>query len=332
MDLLFTINYITIVLFYSDQEGSFLIKNIIMMKNKLNKPVIAYTNIELQKNQIYKDNKNKTGVYRWVNSINNKSYVGSSVNISQRLLTYFSQKKLKKYLVSYRSNIYKSILKHGYLNFKFEILEYITFPFDISTEEKKKIILEKKQYYIDSLKPEYNILKIAGSRLGSKATFETKKALSIALRGRKKLKNVEILIGDEIIGLETKLKVYLNTRGISVKIYDTSNELIQKFPNINSAAKFFGVGSSTISRIYKTGVSYDNYTYKFEPNDLRVWVYNCDNILIEILENRQKISAKYNIPKSTLSNYIKSSKLYKNKFYFYTVDSENKDYFQDSFK
>ena len=64
MDLLFTINYITIVLSYSDQEGSFLIKNIIMMKNKLNKPVIAYTNIELQKNQIYKDNKNKTGVYR----------------------------------------------------------------------------------------------------------------------------------------------------------------------------------------------------------------------------------------------------------------------------
>lgn len=52
--------------------------------------------------------------------------------------------------------IYKAILKHGHSNFSLEILEYC----------KPSEILEREQYYIDLLKPEYNLLKTAGSRLG----------------------------------------------------------------------------------------------------------------------------------------------------------------------
>lgn len=61
-------------------------------------------------------------------------------------------------------------------------------------------------------------------------------------------------------------------------------------PNIKSAAQYIGVEYTTISRIYTTGISYDNYLYEFEPKDIKVWIYNCENEFIEILDNANKTS------------------------------------------
>ena len=43
---------------------------------------------------------------------------------------------------------------------------------------------EKEQYYINLLKPEYNILKVAGSRLGHKHTDETRVKMAAARLGK----------------------------------------------------------------------------------------------------------------------------------------------------
>jgi AraC-like DNA-binding protein len=59
-------------------------------------------------------------------------------------------------------------------------------------------------------------------------------------------------------------------RGVSVKVFDQRNNLINQFPNMKSAAKHFGVDRSTISRIFRTGISYDDYIYKFEAKDIRI--------------------------------------------------------------
>jgi hypothetical protein len=48
------------------------------------KAVVTYSNADLQKLSILKDNKSKTGVYRWVNLLNNKTYIGSSINLGGR--------------------------------------------------------------------------------------------------------------------------------------------------------------------------------------------------------------------------------------------------------
>ena len=69
-----------------------------------------------------------------------------------------------------------ALLKYGYSNFQLEILEYC---------EPSKCI-EREQYYIDLLKPEYNILKTAGSRLGSKQSVEAREKISLSLRGNKR--------------------------------------------------------------------------------------------------------------------------------------------------
>lgn len=83
-----------------------------------------------------------------------------------------------------------------------------------------------------------------------------------------------------------------------------------------SAAKHFGVTHTTISNIFNTGKSQDNFTYKFYIKDIIVWVYDYKHKLINVLGNTLKTSTYYNIPYTTLARYIKSGKLYKNKYYF----------------
>lgn len=44
-------------------------------------PVKIYRNADLDKLRIIKENKGKGGVYRWINNLNGKSYIGSSSNL-----------------------------------------------------------------------------------------------------------------------------------------------------------------------------------------------------------------------------------------------------------
>lgn len=123
------------------------------------KPVTIYDNAEVDKLNILADNSNKPGIYRWINKINGNTYIGSSVNISVRMYTYYSLRCLAK------SNrpIDRALLKYGFSNFRLVILEY----------GDKNNVLIKEQYYMDLFKPEYNIAEIAGSTLGYKHTPES---------------------------------------------------------------------------------------------------------------------------------------------------------------
>jgi len=109
----------------------------------------------------------------WTNLLNGKCYVGSGANLSIRLSHYFSNQHLETQLKSRKSAIYSAILGYGLSNFSLEILEYCS-PSDAVLRE---------QYYIDLLKPEYNLLKTAGSWLGNKHSEESKAKLSENRKG-----------------------------------------------------------------------------------------------------------------------------------------------------
>jgi len=49
--------------------------------------------------------------------------------------------------------IYNALRNHGYSAFSLTILEYIDVT-NLSKEESRKLILEKEQFYLDSLAPE----------------------------------------------------------------------------------------------------------------------------------------------------------------------------------
>jgi hypothetical protein len=121
------------------------------------------------------------------------------------------------------------LLKYGYANFSLEILEYC---------EPTKCI-EREQYYMDLFKPEYNILKTAGSLSGYKHLEETIKKIRESMKGNKNGKN----------GLGRKRAEGAGSPSLPIEVLDleTGNKTI--YPSMSEAAKALSVPSGSI-RIY----------------------------------------------------------------------------------
>ena len=145
---------------YNNNNNNNLISNISDTTDvKLVSPVKSYGNAEASKKEVLKDNRGQSGIYRWVNNINGKSYVGSGVNLAKRLGSYYNKIELSRN----PRPIQDALLKYGHSNFTLEILEYC-----LETE-----LIEREQFYLDLLVPDYNILKYAYSLLGFKHSEET---------------------------------------------------------------------------------------------------------------------------------------------------------------
>ena len=81
-----------------------------------------YDDLLTQKDLIKKDNKNKSGVYLFRNKINSNCYVGSGVDLSDRLSDYFSEYYLNR-IDTQTFLIVKAIKKYKLGNFSLTILE-----------------------------------------------------------------------------------------------------------------------------------------------------------------------------------------------------------------
>jgi group I intron endonuclease len=90
-----------------------------------------------------------SGIYVWTNTINNKKYVGCSINIYSR---WGKHEQLAK--SGFNRKFYNAIRKYGINNFKKEIIEIV--------EPNKTLLKSREDYYInlyDSIKSGYNIEK-----------------------------------------------------------------------------------------------------------------------------------------------------------------------------
>jgi len=102
----------------------------------------------------------KSGVYAIVNKVNGHRYIGSSVYIYNRWKTHRHNLNQGKHHSGHLQNAWN---KYGANYFVFSVLEYC---------ERSKLI-EREQFYIDLLCPEYNITKRAVPSLGRKQSPET---------------------------------------------------------------------------------------------------------------------------------------------------------------
>jgi hypothetical protein len=111
--------------------------------------VVTYANADANKFIICKENINKSGVYRWVNKINGINYISSSISLNNRLIIYYYLNSLTLKIKGSRI-IYRALLKYGHAKFSLDILEYC----------EPNVLINRERYYINLLKPEYNILKM----------------------------------------------------------------------------------------------------------------------------------------------------------------------------
>jgi group I intron endonuclease len=235
-------------------------------------PSLVYSNADTEKLYIVKNNRGKSGVYCWVNNESGVRYVGSSIDLGARLLSYYSLRNLM------RENmvIYKALLKYGHSKFSLEILEYCD----------QNCVIKREQYYIDFLKPKYNILKIAGSFVGYKHTPEALEKLRLLGIGRKHYE-------------EAKAKIRLANIGSSV-----SDEIRLKISNTKLKANFkhseeakLKIGQSSLAR-----------------NGWVTYVTNVKTGKTESYLSRHKAAIALNIAPLTLKRYLESKKLYKNTY------------------
>jgi group I intron endonuclease len=112
------------------------------------------------------------GIYKIINTVNRKFYIGSSKNILKRIRRHFSELRNNSHK---NKHLQSSWNKYGEENFLFEILE----------ECLEENLIVREQYYIDVLIPKYNINKIANSSLGVKRDDITKEKIRRANIGLK---------------------------------------------------------------------------------------------------------------------------------------------------
>jgi group I intron endonuclease len=224
-------------------------------------PIKSYENAELLKDMILKDNKGKSGIYRWVNNINNKTYIGSGVNLTKRLRSYYNKKELNKN----PRPIQDALVKYGHKNFTLDILEYCP--------ETK--LLEREQYYLDLLIPDYNILKYAYSLLGFKHSQETIDKLKDKIISPELKEILSLIHKGKFVSSETRNKLALATasykknnpltpealenikskttkrEGVSVSVLNTQTNEVKEFINQTEAGKFLGVTRQAVYNAIK---------------------------------------------------------------------------------
>ena len=175
--------------------------------------------------------------------MNQNSYVGSSMNLARRLKEYFNIYYLERELKKGNRAISSALLKHGYANFSLEILEYC---------DPDKIII-REQYYLDLLKPEYNILQTAGSLRGYKHSEEVKaKIRAYTLTSEQKAKLSEHL--EKLNSSEDHIERLRQNRAKQVKkveVVDILTTEKQVFPSISEAAGAIGVTPEAISNVFR---------------------------------------------------------------------------------
>jgi group I intron endonuclease len=114
----------------------------------------------------------KSGIYKITNISDNKLYIGSAINLKKRESNHFYDLENNKH---HNVHLQRAYNLYGNNNFIFGILEYCP----------KEFLLIKEQYYIDTLKPEYNIRKFAENNLGLKYSEESKRKMSESAKGNK---------------------------------------------------------------------------------------------------------------------------------------------------
>ncbi len=116
----------------------------------------------------------KTGIYKIKNTINNKAYIGSAINIDLRWKEHLNDLKGNKH---HSIKLQRAYSKYGKDVFSFEIIEEC----DIT------LLIIKEQEHINNFNTYhdgYNCTPTAGSRLGSTQSIKTKDKIRNKLKGR----------------------------------------------------------------------------------------------------------------------------------------------------
>ena len=156
----------------------------------------------------------------------------------------------------------RAIIKYGYAKFSVAILEYCN----------PELLDDREQFWLDLLKPDYNILKFSRASRGYKHTFES---LAKMKGPRPNFKPSPELLKKlaEISKFRKYDQEYRETvskrEGQAVYVYDSNGKLINYYPSIFKLKKAYGltIHHKTLYKYISQGMLFSNHTFSFLPLD-----------------------------------------------------------------
>ena len=241
-------------------------------------------------------NYKKAGIYCIINIISKKKYIGSSINMYQRLLKHRSLLRKNKHQNRKLQNSWNKNLESS---FDFYILEFC----EISQLEIRE------QFYIDTLSPEYNITLIVERNILSPES----RILQSNTR-KERIKSGQIKLCEKIIYQ-----------------YDLQGNFIKKHEGIKKACEEVGIHQSTICRFLKgTYNKAGNFLWaltfekKLKPYEklykssgkfksVQLLDFNTKQLILEF-KSLQECAKYFKTHPSSLSEAIKNKRQFRKKY------------------
>jgi hypothetical protein len=188
---------------------------------------------------------NQSGIYKIVNTINQKMYIGSAFNIRKRWKAHRNRLRKNKHA---NRHLQAAFNKYGDNVFSWEILEFI--PKNQDLKQLSRALIKREQDWITHLNTHnrekgYNLSPTAGTMLGVKHTEESRKHMSEAHLGNKQ-------------SPETRRKISISQYKPVYQISVSTGKVVNKFQSVIDASKATGLHKQGISMccrnvIKKTG-------------------------------------------------------------------------------
>ncbi|GKB03143.1 putative GIY-YIG homing endonuclease, partial [Tanacetum coccineum] len=201
----------------------------------------------------------------------------SGLDLSKRLLSYYNQSELTRN----SRPIKDAILKYGHDNFILAIIEYCS----------KDTLLDQEQYYLDLLRPDYNILKFAYSMLGFKHSPENIAKFKAKMISPEHKAKLSVIHTGKIVDEKTRAKLSTATtyyksnnpltpealanikaktterEGVAVTVLNLETQEVLKFATRTEAGKFLGVTRQAIYNAHQRGFSEAESCFKIKPKN-----------------------------------------------------------------
>ena len=216
--------------------------------------------------------KGKGGIYSFVNTLNNKRYIGSAKDLYIRLNEHILNKKSS-------AALQKAFEKYGLENFNFCIYEYFTYESKV-VSHKSLTDLETsylERFHIDTI---YNYTTSAISIKGYKHTGEAKSKMIKRYENKENHPMYGKSHTEEALALISKpgelnpmfgrkhsevtkdnISSKLSKYPLGVGIYDLDNNLIAQFRNNVELAKYLDISRVTVGKSLNSGGIYNKLYY-----------------------------------------------------------------------
>ena len=220
----------------------------------------------------------KIGIYKIVSKNSGEFYIGSSQNLRKRELDHLSLLRNKKHPNRYLQSVWNK-----YQDLFFIVVEECSIEF----------LIEREQYYIDTLLPKYNLRSIAESNRGWNMPEESKLKISRANKGK-------TISKEHREAISNKNKVNLKGK----KLSDEHIESIRK------SRVGITLSNETKNKIRLKALGRDTGKILSEETKLKigltsskeVYQYSLDNNFIRKFESCSEVERILNINKSSVAS------------------------------